>query len=291
MEKHVHIIDNLKTVEFTSRHDKSSRLLLISLPLDFDEDKKYPLVISPHPFGWSNFENFASGTPDLLQSFRGWTGISENYKVIIALPYGHGKIYDKISLGWEAQIEDMISIPEILFHMNISIHKKKVYLCGLSMGGMETLTALGKYPDNFTAGFCFNAIADLARWYEDIVNNRTDEKLIEFGIDKMIIEELGGTPSDFPEEYDKRSAINYVDNLAKTNLMIYWSSMESIVVNQGLSQSKHLFDVIKSKYPESNVYEKDHSYDHGYKNFNAEERIRCHEYSDYDLAVRWLLNF
>jgi predicted peptidase len=290
-EEHMHIIDNLKTVEFTSRYDESSRQLLLSLPLDFHEDKPYPLVISPHPFGWSNFENFASGTPDLLQHFKGWTGISDNYKVVIALPYGHGKVHDKICLGFTAQIEDLISIPQILSQMHITINREKIYLCGLSMGGMETLTALGLYPGIFTAGISFNAIADLAGWYEDIVHHRTDGKLIDFGIDKLIVEELGGTPAECPEEYDKRSAINNIDNLAKTKLMIYWSSKESIVVNQERSQSKHLFDAVKRKYPHSHIYEKDHSYDHGFHSFNAEECIRCHEYSDFDLAVRWLLNF
>lgn len=48
-------IDNLKTLDFTSEYDGSKRSLLISIPLNFEEERSYPLIISPHPFGWSDF--------------------------------------------------------------------------------------------------------------------------------------------------------------------------------------------------------------------------------------------
>jgi len=190
-------IDNLRTVRFVSSYDSTGRELLISLPLDFQIDKTYPLIISPHPFGWSHFENFSSGATDLLQHFDGWTGLSDRYKVIIALPLGHGRVHEKISLGWIGQIEDIVSIPKILKKMNIQTDR--VYASGLSMGGKDTLIACGMYPDFFRAGFIFNAIADLANWYEDIIHENCDRKLLDFTIDKLIVEEVGGTPSERPE--------------------------------------------------------------------------------------------
>jgi len=284
----MYFVDNLRTVKFISAHDDSERELLVSLPLDFQSDRTYPLIISPHPFGWSHLENFSSGAADLLQPFKGWTGLSDKYKLIIALPLGHGRVHEKISLGWIGQIEDVVFIPEVLEEMDI--HTDRVYLCGLSMGGMETLTALGMYPDFFRGGFIFNAIADLANWYEDIIQNRCDKKLIDSAIDTLIVEEVGGTPSDCPEEYQRRSAINFIDNFAKTNLMIYWSRKDSIVVNQESRQSKYFYDLIKSRFPHAKVYEHDHSKDHEFHAFDAEECIRCHEFSDFEVAVKWLLS-
>ena len=286
----MNIIGNLKTIKFISNYNNTSSELLLSLPLDFKSDKAYPLIISPHPFGWSNFENFAYGATDLIQPFNGWVGISDKFKVIIALPLGHGRVFNKVSLGWEAQIKDLVSIPKILEDMDIKIKESKIYICGLSMGGMETLTTLGMYPETFKAGFSFNGIADLGAWYDDIVNERTDKKLLEIQIDKLIVEEIGGKPNECIEEYNKRSPVNYIDNLAKSNFMIYWSSKESIVVNQKSKQGKKLYNLIKNKNPSSQVYEHDHSHDHGFNNFDAEESIKCHEYSDFEIAIKWFLS-
>ena len=286
----MNFIDNLKTIKFISNYNNTSSELLLSLPLDFKSDKVYPLIISPHPFGWSNFENFAHGAADLIQPFNGWVGISDKFKVIIALPLGHGRVFNKVSLGWEAQIKDLVSIPKILEDIDIKIKESKIYICGLSMGGMEALTTLGMYPETFKAGFSFNGITDLGAWYDDIVNERTDKKLLEIQIDKLIVEEIGGKPNECIEEYNKRSPINYIDNLAKSNFMIYWSSKESIVVNQKSKQGKKLYNLIKNKNPNSQVYEHDHSYDHGFNNFDAEELIKCHEYSDFEIAIKWFLS-
>jgi len=93
------------------------------------------------------------------------------------------------------------------------------------------------------------------------------------------------------EEYRKRSAVNYIDNLTKVPLMIYWSSKDSIVTNQDSKQGKKLYDLIKDRNNSSQVYEYDHSFDHGFNDFNSEERIKCHEFCDFDEATKWLLNF
>jgi predicted peptidase len=285
-------LDNLRTLIFKSGSDGTDRELLLSIPLDFKKGAKYPLVISPHPFGWSHFENFTSGAADLLQPFKGWSGLSEKYKVIIALPLGHGRIYEKISLGRDSQVQDLVAIPDVLDMMKIKINMERIYITGLSMGGMETLTTLGRYPDFFRAGFSFNGICDLAAWYDDIKNRAgVDQKLIDMEIDKLVVDEVGGTPSECPDEYKKRSSVNYISSLVKTNLMLYWSSKESIVVNNEQHQSKRLYNLIKAEDPNSQVYEHDHSYEHGFSDFTPEERIRCHEYSDFDLAMKWLLEY
>ena len=283
------ILDNIKLMEFVSKYDDSSRELLLSLPINFVKNKKHPLIISPHPFGFSNLENYTYGTPDLLEPFTGWKGIPTKYDLVLAIPLGHGRVYDKISLSWEAQLYDLSNISEVL--QNDGYNITKVYVGGLSMGGMESLTVLGKYPNVFTAGFSFNGIADLAAWCNDIINGKTDKKMFDMEVNKILIEEVGGTPTQCLEEYSRRSAINYIDNLTKTPLMIYWSSRESIVVNQESKQTKKLHDLIKDRNPNSQVYEYDYSYDHGFTEFNAEERIRCHEFCDFDKATDWLLNF
>jgi dipeptidyl aminopeptidase/acylaminoacyl peptidase len=287
----VRFVDNLRTTTFKSPYDGSERELLVSLPVTFKTSRSYPLVVSPHPFGWSHFENYAKGAADLLEPFRGWAGISEKYQVVIALPFGHGRALERVSLGWEAQIEDLAAMPRILEEAGVRVKSDKVYIAGLSMGGLETLTALGKHPDTFRAGVCFNGISDLAAFYDDVVSGVTDQKLRDMGVAKVVAEEVGGTPEQQPDEYRRRSAVNYVDALATTNLMIYWSSRESAVTNQESKQTRHLCDEIKAKNPDANVHEHDHSFEHGFSRFDGPERIRCHEFCDFERAAHWLLNY
>jgi len=284
-------IDNLRTTTFASPYDGSERELLVSLPVTFKGSRSYPLVVSPHPFGWSHFENYAKGAADLLEAFRGWARISERYQVLIALPLGHGRVFERVSLGWEAQIEDLAAMPRILEEAGMRIRSDKVYIAGLSMGGMETLTAMGKHPDTFRAGASFNGISDLAKFYDDVVAGVTDKKLRDMGVEKVVAEEVGGTPQEKPEEYRKRSAVNYIDALARTNLMIWWSSRESCVSNQESKQTRFLYQQIKAKNPGAEVHEHDHSFEHGFTRFDTQERIRCHEFCDFERAVQWLLNY
>ncbi len=285
----VKFTDNLKIVVFKSNYDNSPRELLLSIPLDFDLKKTYPLIISPHPFGFSNLENYSYGTPDLLEPFKGWKGIPEKYKILLAIPYGHGKVFDSISLSWEGQMADIRDMPTFL--KNDGFKLSSIYIGGLSMGGMESLTALGMFPELFSAGFSFNGIADLKAWYLDIINNETDKKMLEMEVPSVIEQELGGTPKECANEYLKRSAINYIKNLAKVPIKIYWSSKESIVVNQEIRQTRKLFDSVKELNPDAEIYEHDHSFEHGFKDFDETQRIRCHEFCDFDLATKWLLNY
>jgi hypothetical protein len=281
--------DLLKIIKFKSEYDNSEKELLLALPLKWKRNKKYNLIISPHFFGATYFENYYMGSAEMIEPFMGWKGVASKYDVIVAIPMGHGRVFDRISLAFEGQILDLSKFPGILESMGYKI--KKVYAGGISMGGMETLTLVGKFPEIFSAAFSYNGIADLSAWYKDVSDGCTDKKMLEMEVLKLVSEETGNTPEKNKEEYLKRSALGYIKNLAATPLMIYWSSMESIVVNQKTKQSKMLADKIRSDYPSSEVYDYDHSFDHGFKDFSAEEKIRCHEFCDFEKATQWLLNY
>lgn len=281
--------DLLKIIKFNSEYDNTDKELLLALPLKWKKSKKYNLIISPHFFGATYFENYYMGSSAMIETFSGWRGLASKYNVMVAIPLGHGRVYDRMSLAYEGQIQDLSKFPEMLESVGYRINK--VYAGGISMGGMETLTLIGKFPEIFSAAFSYNGIADLSSWYEDVVNGKTDKKMLGMEILKLVSEEIGGTPQENEEEYLKRSAVSYIENLSKVPLMIYWSSMESLVVNQKSKQSKMLADKIRLNYPDAEIFDYDHSFDHGFSEFNAEERIRCHEFCDFDRATEWLLNY
>lgn len=281
--------DLLKIIRFDSSFDNSKKEMLLALPLNWDKNKRYNLIISPHFLGATYFENYYLGSSVMLEPFKGWQGVASKYDVIIIIPLGHGRIHDQVSLAYEGQMKDLSELPKILELNGYRIGK--VYAGGISMGGMETLTLVGKYPEIFTAAFSYNGIADLDAWYDDIINGYTDRKMLDMEVPKLIIEETGSVPQNNKKEYLKRSAVNYIDNLAKVPLMIYWSEKDSIVVNQQTKQSKMLADKIRSINPRAEIFDYDHTYDHGFTDFTAEEKIRCHEFCDFDKATRWLLNY
>ncbi len=283
------ITDNLRIIVFTSKFDNTRREFLLSLPCDYSASKKYPLIVSPHFFGATFFENYYLGASGMKEKFHGWRGISDSFNILIAIPLGHGRIHDRASMAYEAQIDDMAYIPEVLESAGFKIGKK--YAGGISMGAMETLTCVGRYPELFSAAFSFNAITDLEAWYYDIVEGKTDRLIIESGLLDLFLEEIGGTPLEKKGEFLKRSPANYMENLSKVPLMIYWSAMDSLVVNAVTKQSKKLADQIRSTYPASQIYDKDTALGRNVKVFDKDERIKIHEYCDFRAATQWLLQY
>ena len=283
------VTDNLRIIVFTSKFDNTKRELLLSLPCDYSASKEYPLIISPHFFGATFFENYYLGAAAMKEKFNGWRGISDSFGILIAMPLGHGRIYDRASMAYEAQIDDMAYIPEVLGAAGFKINKK--YAGGISMGAIETLTCVGRYPELFSAAFSFNAITDLEAWYYDVIAGETDKIIIKSGLLDLFLEEVGGTPQEKKDEFLKRSPANYIENLSKVPLMIYWSAMDSIVVNAETKQSKKLADQIRAAYPESQIYDKDTAIGRNVKVFDRDEKIKIHEYCDFRQATEWLLQY
>ncbi len=283
------ITDNLRIIVFTSKFDNSKRELLLSLPCEYSASKEYPLIISPHFFGATFFENYYLGAAAMKEKFNGWRGISDSFGILIAMPLGHGRIHDRASMGYEAQIDDMAHIPEVLGAAGFKIGKK--YAGGISMGAIETLTCVGRYPELFSAAFSFNAITDLEAWYYDVIAGETDKIIIKSGLLDLFLEEVGGAPQEKKIEFLKRSPANYIENLSKVPLMIYWSAMDSIVVNAETKQSKKLADQIRDTYPGSQIYDTDTAIGRNVKVFDRDEKIKIHEYCDFRQATEWLLQY
>jgi predicted peptidase len=280
------IIDFLSMAEFTSAFDNTKRELLLALPMAFNVKKTYNIVISPHPFGFSHFENYSGGPPTMTEPYIGWKGLASKFDCIIACPFGHGRVNDRASLAYEGQIEDLADMDKILKKNGFNINK--MYAIGLSMGAMEVLTLIGRHPGKIAAAFSFNGLADLEGWYDDIVNKKTDKRLLDMMVDQRIVEEVGARPDEAREAYLKRSPISYVENISKTPLMLYWSSKDDLAANQQTTQTKKLYDMIKQYDPDAMVFAYDHSADHA---FRDQEGVRSHEYCDYEKALEWVLEF
>lgn len=248
-----------------------------------------PLVLAPHPITWTAEQDYHEGYPGFTRGYhRGYYNLANQYGVVIAMQHGHHRRVENCSLASPEQIADMVYLIDHLQAENYEIDVRRIYACGLSMGGQEALVVAGRYPDRITAAVAFNPIVDLAAWQEDLAT--TDVQAIrEFGTDQRIAEEVGGWPSDVPELYRERSATDYIDGLAEVPILILWTHEDLIVPRQTTHHSFLLYQKIKEKTITAPVAEYNHTQAHGTSRFDNHTRWQLHEWADYELALRWLL--
>lgn len=249
-----------------------------------------PLILAPHPATWSAAENFHGGAADTVVHHHGWRGVAERHGVIVVAPETVGRATPLTSLGYEGALDDSMAAIEAVKAIGYRVDPDRVYACGLSMGGQEALLHVARNPGFFAGAVAFNPWVDLIAWYEDFcVSPHYADLAGDPAMDELYRREIGGTPAEAPEAYRARSPIAFADRLTDTPLLIYWSHLDDIVPNQATRQSMALHRAIKALDPLAPVAEFNHTFTHGYTLFDLRERWALHEFSDYDLATRWLL--
>jgi esterase/lipase len=275
-------------IEITSPADGCPMKVDIYSPRD-DSGSPIPLVIAPHPITWTAEQDYHVGLDGLFRKYhRGYYGLAEKHGVIIALPHGHHHKEDLCSLAGPEQIADMIYLVEGLSDFDYRVDRRRVFACGLSMGGQEALVLAGMHPEKITAVFVFNPIVDLAAWHEELATSEIPE-IREYNTAARIANEVGGLPSEVPEAYAQRSATHYVEGLRYVPTMIYWSEQDLVVPRQVTRHTIPLYQAVKSLDISSPMAEYNHTRMHGALEYDQVTRWQLHEWCDYDLAIRWLL--
>lgn len=147
-------------------HQSDSLPYRLLLPEDFDETKKYPLILFLHGAGERGSDNESQLTHGGEYFLR--DSIRSNYPAIVVFPqcpknaywvdinireqlFGKGKTDFKNTLkepGREQKL--LMSLLEEIKNA-YAIDEKRRYLIGLSMGGFGTLELLARKPDYFAA--------------------------------------------------------------------------------------------------------------------------------------------
>ena len=182
-------------------------------PLDYDSSKKYPLHLVLHGSGERGNDNVSQlihgGNLFLKKENR------EEYKSWVIFPQcSKNDRWPSISKDrWDKNFENKTIKPNkslglVLKLMDKFIEKKQVdkqriYVSGLSMGGMGTFEMLFRRPDMFAAAtpICGNGITQLAKSYATKVPvwifHGSDDKVVSpkhsLNMAKAIIE-AGGSP-------------------------------------------------------------------------------------------------
>lgn len=276
------------TLQFTSPSDGSLRSVDVYAPAVMSA-APLPIVLAPHPITWTAEQDYSGGMPGLKRGYhRGWRGLPDRYGVIVAMPHGHHRRVELCSLASPEQIDDLAFLVDELDGAGFAVDRTRVYACGVSMGGLEALVAVGRHPDLFTAAVAFNPIVDLAAWQEDLSRTAVEE-IREFDTAAKIVEEVGGKPADVPDLYAERSATAYADGISRVPTFIFWSGDDLVVPRQQTKHSYRLYREIKAAGPTCPVCEYEHTRSHGIALSDDTTRWQLHEWCDYALALELLL--
>jgi len=187
-------------------------------PIDFDPNKKYPVLITQYsgPNSQQVLDNFWVGWEQVLAS--------EGYIVACVDPRGTGARGEEfrkctyLQLGKYETI-DQIAGAKYLGSLNY-IDSARIGIWGWSYGGFMALNCMTQGADYFKAGI---AVAPVTNWryYDNIYTER-----------------FMRTPQENPEGYDENSPINHVSELKGKLLIIHGTADDNVHMQNTLEISE-----------------------------------------------------
>ena len=212
-----------------------------------------PLVISPHGRGVGGRANA-----------RLFGRLPAAGRFILVSPDGQGRRLGLFSWGYTGQIDDLARMPRIVRRALpwVRVRQGRIYALGGSMGGLETLLLVARYPGLLAGAAVFDSTVDLALQYSRIGAMRCSARCtrrwrvpVGRGIQALMREEVGGSPRDWPRRYASRSPLRQAGAIAAScvPLQIWWSVKDRIIRNQEDGQSGKLFARIRQLNPDAPV--------------------------------------
>jgi poly(3-hydroxybutyrate) depolymerase len=239
--------------------DGAQRAVVLLLPNSYrpGSTQSLPVVISPH-----------GRDEDCFYTARHWGTLPTMYDFAVVCPEGEGhdqgvRLGD-YSYACPGQISDLMNMPAYVQSKLSWVHldPDRVYAAGDSMGGLEVLALLARYPDRLAGVAAMDGVADLAARYAEM---RTSASSADSMAD--LESSVGGTPAKVPFQYAIRSPLDFARTLAYSHvpLQIWWSRTDAVVIDQATHQTGLLYRRIKAMDPTAPVTQVVHSVPHGYE--------------------------
>lgn len=167
-------------VVFTARCDGSEQRYVVGLPGAFDPAVEHDLCVVLHGHGSDRWQ-FVKETRD---ECRGVRDVALAHQMIFVSPDYRAKTS---WMGPKAEAD----VVQIIGEAKQRYRVKRVFLCGGSMGASSALTFTALHPDLIHGVVCLNGTANHVEYDQ---------------FQEAIAESFGGTKTQIPEEYRKRSA-------------------------------------------------------------------------------------
>jgi len=192
--------EDLLLYQFKYQVDACEVLGSIVLPEDYLE-KQYPLII----YNRGGNPNLSYDIEPMLCSLAngGFIAIGSRYR-------GSPGTKGEDEFGG-SDVNDVLKIMEFVQQMSF-VDPEQVFMLGSSRGGMMTYLVLRQDAENIVkAAVVTGGIADTVLNWEE---RGEDMK-------KVYRTYIGGSPEELPEEYAKRSAVNFADELNTPILIVH----------------------------------------------------------------------
>jgi pimeloyl-ACP methyl ester carboxylesterase len=222
-------------------HDGYRRAAYVVLPDWYSpaDNPPLPLIISPHGRGVDETMN--------AQLFGDLPG--EGQFAVIS-PAGEGRRLHWFSWGAPGQIADLARMPAIAAAHGVNVDPRRIYAVGGSMGGQETLLLAAEHPHLLAGAVAFDPATDMTRRYYDFAKLPNGKVL-----QSLARTEIGGTPTQVPGAYARRSPSHYVRQLAEGGvpLQIYWSIDDRVIADQREEAGRLSAEILALR-PEARVW-------------------------------------
>lgn len=202
------------------------------------------LCVVFHPFGFEP-AGVLDGMPagdQLVRPLPAFAPAAAACGFATIAPRGRGRRKDLVSLAWRDHLEAAWTASRGLAG---AVGTDHITAGGLSMGGLEALVLAGLHPEGLRAVWATNPVVDLASWFTDIAGGRASPTMA--GAEDLIRTEVGGTPDEVPDEYDRRSPMRYATALATLPIRLTWSPRDTIIPDQRGTHAHRLADAVRAR--------------------------------------------
>ena len=221
------ILDTIVMYEIVYQTADGAEVLgFISAPADY-ATSGYPILINNRG-GENNVIQLAVQPKHLIASaswlsLRGYIVLESFYRG------GRGWVeHEKIDQFGGNDLYDVIALLDISEHFGF--RGAGVFMMGSSRGGMMTYMVL-RQDNRVDLAAVINAVADNVELYERSHAGRRQFRAA-----------IGGSPDELPEEYFRRSAVNWADEI-DTPLLILHGELDHVVP---VSQSKRVYELMRA---------------------------------------------
>ena len=194
------LLEDTVTYEVLYRVGSCRVVAYVSLPADY-ETHTYPLLI----YNRGGNGNYSSNTPAQVGMYTAMTDcivIASNYR---GTSPGTGN--DEFG---GADVDDVVFWIDMVESLGF-VDRERVFMLGESRGGMQTCLALQRdTKGTVKAAACIGGAYDIANSW------RVREDMRE-----MLERRIGGTPDTCPEEYARRSAVTFADEIHTPLLIVH----------------------------------------------------------------------